>query len=270
MLHRMGFMCIALLALMGESGQVWSDDTDRSIDSARQGNRDAQFALGLRYEHGRGIPRNPSKAVHWYCRAALQGSPQAQYNLAYLFFTGRGVPRDHGVAQKWFRLAAKQGDSHAARMLQRLERHATTANRVCGPEHAGWRPPRCDSACQRVVDLVLGLTPEYHLDPSLVLALIWVESRFRADARSPKDARGLMQLTPATAKRFAVEDPWDMEQNLRGGMAYLRWLLAYFKGNVRLVLAAYNAGEHAVDRHGGIPPYPETQQYVEKIVRVLR
>ena len=116
--------------------------------------------------------------------------------------------------------------------------------------------------------MVLDLTPEYKLDPDFVLAVIWAESRFRADALSPKGAQGLMQLTPATAKRFAVEDPWNMELNVRGGMAYLQWLLAYFEGNVRLVLAAYNAGERAVERHGGVPPYPETQGYVEKIMKM--
>lgn len=270
MLNRLGVTCIALLVLMGAVGQARSDDSvlDRLLDSARQGSVKAQFTLALRYEHGRGTPRSPSKAVHWYCRAALQGSPRAQYNLAYLFFTGRGVPRDHGVAQKWFGLAAQQGDLHAVRMLRRLERDTSAASRVCGPEHAGWLPPRCNSTCQRAVDLVLDLTPEYQLDPTLVLALIWVESRYRADAHSPKDARGLMQLTPATAKRFAVQDPWDVEQNIRGGMAYLRWLAAYFRGDVRLVLAAYNAGEHAVERHGGVPPYPETQKYVEKILKI--
>ncbi len=263
-------LCISLLAFFGESGHVWSDDLtlERLLDGARRGNKDAQFQLALRYEHGRGIARNPSKAVGWYCRAALQGSPQAQYSLAYLYFTGRGVPRDHGVAQKWFGLAAKQGDHHAARMLKRLERHASKTRRVCDLENAGWRPPRCDSACRRAVDLVLDLTPEYNLDPNFVLAVIWAESRFRADALSPKGAQGLMQLTPATAKRFAVEDPWNMEQNVRGGMAYLQWLLAYFEGNVRLVLAAYNAGERAVERHGGVPPYPETQKYVEKITEI--
>jgi soluble lytic murein transglycosylase-like protein len=76
-----------------------------------------------------------------------------------------------------------------------------------------------------------------------------------------------MQLIPATASRFGVKDAWDPEQNLRGGMAYLRWLLDHFDGNVKLALAGYNAGEGAVERHGGIPPYNETQNYVKKIIR---
>jgi soluble lytic murein transglycosylase-like protein len=104
------------------------------------------------------------------------------------------------------------------------------------------------------------------LDPELVLALIEAESNFNPRALSPKNAQGLMQLIPATAERFGVRDAWDPEQNLRGGMAYLRWLLARFKGNVQLALAGYNAGEGAVERHGGIPPYAETRAYVSHII----
>ena len=75
--------------------------------------------------------------------------------------------------------------------------------------------------------------------------------------------------SPATAARFGVRDVWDPEQNLRGGMAYLRWLLGYFKGDLRLALAGYNAGEGAVDRHGGVPPFAETQSYVARIMGKL-
>jgi soluble lytic murein transglycosylase-like protein len=74
-----------------------------------------------------------------------------------------------------------------------------------------------------------------------------------------------MQLIPATAERFDVKDAWDPEQNLRGGMAYLRWLLQRFDGDVWLALAGYNAGEQAVERYKGIPPYPETRDYVDRI-----
>jgi membrane-bound lytic murein transglycosylase MltF len=88
-----------------------------------------------------------------------------------------------------------------------------------------------------------------------------------AKARSPKNAQGLMQLIPATAQRFGVRNVWDPEQNLRGGMAYLQWLLQHFKGDVKLALAGYNAGEKAVERHGGVPPYRETQAYVKRIMK---
>ena len=96
--------------------------------------------------------------------------------------------------------------------------------------------------------------------------MIAVESNFAADAVSDKGAAGLMQLMPQTADRFNVERVHDVSENVRGGLAYLRWLLAYYQGDVRLAVAAYNAGEKAVDKYGGIPPYPETQAYVRRVL----
>lgn len=108
----------------------------------------------------------------------------------------------------------------------------------------------------------------YTLDPELVKAVVEVESGYKPNARSSANAQGLMQLIPATASRFNVADPWDPEQNLRGGMAYLQWLLGQFKGDLRLVLAAYNAGENSVVKHNGVPPFRETQRYLQKISRL--
>jgi soluble lytic murein transglycosylase-like protein len=96
-----------------------------------------------------------------------------------------------------------------------------------------------------------------------------VESNFDPLARSPKNAQGLMQLIPETAARFGVRDVTHPMQNLHGGMAYLRWLLSFFQGDLRLALAGYNAGEGAVERFRGIPPYPETQNYVRKVLRAF-
>jgi len=119
-----------------------------------------------------------------------------------------------------------------------------------------------------VVRLVERWAPHYSIDPALALALIRVESRFDAAAVSPKNAQGLMQLIPATASRFGVKNAFDIVDNLKGGLAYLQWLMSYFKGDVALVLAAYNAGEHAVDRYRGIPPYSETRAYVKQITAI--
>lgn len=105
------------------------------------------------------------------------------------------------------------------------------------------------------------------VDPDLVLAVIAVESAYNARAVSPKNAQGLMQLIPETAKRFRVEDPFDPAENVRGGASYLRWLNERFAGNTALVLAGYNAGEGAVEAHGGIPPFAETQRYVQAVAR---
>jgi soluble lytic murein transglycosylase-like protein len=103
-----------------------------------------------------------------------------------------------------------------------------------------------------------------NVSPTLLLAVIATESAGRADAISPKGALGLMQLMPATARRFGVGDPTDPGQNIAGGARYLSFLLDRFDGDAVLALAAYNAGEGAVDRHGGVPPYAETRAYVPR------
>jgi soluble lytic murein transglycosylase-like protein len=105
------------------------------------------------------------------------------------------------------------------------------------------------------------------LDPALVLAVVAVESAFRSDAVSPKGAQGLMQLMPATAVSLGVTNPLDPEQNLEGGARHLEGLLAQYGGDLTRALAAYNAGAGAVSRHGGVPPYRETREYVKKVLR---
>jgi soluble lytic murein transglycosylase-like protein len=108
----------------------------------------------------------------------------------------------------------------------------------------------------------------HDLRPELIHAVIRAESAYQADAVSSKGAVGLMQLMPATAERYGVVDRSDPEQNVQGGVAYLRDLLELFESDLRLALAAYNAGENAVMRYGNaIPPYPETQNYVRKVIR---
>lgn len=108
------------------------------------------------------------------------------------------------------------------------------------------------------------------VSPALVLAVIAVESAGREKAVSPAGAVGLMQLIPATAERFAVADSTDPSQNIRGGVAYLDWLLREFGGDPLLALAGYNAGENAVKAHGGVPPYAETRGYVPKVLAAWR
>ena len=104
------------------------------------------------------------------------------------------------------------------------------------------------------------------VDPRFIHAVIKQESKYKPDATSPVGARGLMQLMPATAKRFDCNDPKDEACNVEAGTKYLAWLLKRFDGDVKLALAGYNAGEGSVDKYQGVPPYPETQNYVNKIV----
>jgi soluble lytic murein transglycosylase-like protein len=103
------------------------------------------------------------------------------------------------------------------------------------------------------------------LDPRFVHAVIWQESKYDTKAKSHAGAQGLMQLMPATAKRFGCTDPEDPAQNVKAGTKYLAWLLKRFSGNVELALAGYNAGEGSVDKYDGIPPFSETQNYVRII-----
>jgi soluble lytic murein transglycosylase-like protein len=107
---------------------------------------------------------------------------------------------------------------------------------------------------------------EAGVDPRFIHAVIQQESRYQNAALSHAGAQGLMQLMPATAKRFGCDDPHDSAANIKAGTKYLAWLLKRFDGNVSLALAGYNAGEGAVDKYNGIPPYNETQNYVRKIV----
>jgi len=103
------------------------------------------------------------------------------------------------------------------------------------------------------------------VDPRFIHAVIWQESKYELKARSHAGAQGLMQLMPATARRFGCSDSNDAKANIDAGTKYLSWLLKRFSGNVQLALAGYNAGEGAVDKYNGIPPYNETQNYVRII-----
>lgn len=110
----------------------------------------------------------------------------------------------------------------------------------------------------------------FKLDQALVQAIIQTESAFDVHAVSSKGARGLMQLMPETAARYGVRDIFDPEQNIWGGARYIRDLLERFNHDLPLAIAAYNAGENAVERFGGIPPYPETRDYVQKVMSLHR
>lgn len=240
-----------------------------------------------------------------YCQAASLGSIEGQYRLGMLYAFGQGVAEDRALAAALFSLAGSRGHTQAARMLEIIEftsselpgcmTHtalpkkaplplATAAEPDTGtirtaefnglrielgaadgagidklvsqlPQHKRW-----------IVPLATKLSAWHELDPKLVLAVIAAESNFESNARSPKQAQGLMQLIPDTAARFNVKNAFDATQNLRGGMRYLRWLLAYYRGNLPYALAAYNAGEGRVDQYHGVPPFNETRHYVQRIL----
>ncbi len=118
-------------------------------------------------------------------------------------------------------------------------------------------------------DLIAKASQRYNVEPALIKAVIKTESNFNHMAVSRKGAKGLMQLMPATASSLQVQDSFHPEHNIEGGVRYLRYLLKFFDGNLPLALAAYNAGENAVIRYGGIPPYRETITYVQKVMSYL-
>jgi hypothetical protein len=231
-----------------------------------------------------------------YCSAARRGDAESQFSLAWMLTNARDIERNDAHAAHLFAAAAEQGHEQAKNMLARLgtpmgppppclrqpeddetlappppppaqqaRRPGAPAGTLAGAMPAVLPVPPPPNAPEAIVKFVRMVAPEYKLQPHLVLSVIATESNFDPLAVSPKDARGLMQLIPATAARFGVRNSLDPVQNLRGGMAYLRWLMARFEGDVTLAAAAYNAGEGAVERYRGVPPYAETRMYVLKI-----
>lgn len=211
-------------------------------------------------------PPTPSGKRSPDCEAAEQGDPNAAFRMARRYLFGVGVQKDQRLGTAWLRAAASRGHSDARRMVNyipgRMGRIRPWCRPGAGPLRAVVPPPA------EIVTMVQAIATGHGVDPALVLAVIQAESAFHTDAVSPKDAAGLMQLIPGTADRFGVGDVFDPRENITGGVRYLRWLLAYFQGDVTLALAGYNAGEGAVDRFKGVPPYEETRNYV-RIIRRL-
>ncbi len=229
-------------------------------------------------------------AARLYCTAAAHGSLEAQYQLARLYLGPLRARRGHDTGHVLLALAAQRGHARAETLLSSI-RKPLPANvdshlPPCLFTSAALPPADADAVVpHEVVEhfiaglprthraharLVQRLAPRFDVDARLALAIVRAESNFNPSARSPRNAMGLMQLIPDTAERFGVRDPFDPEQNVRGGLAYLKWLIARYDGDIARVAGAYNAGEGAVDRFGGVPPYAETEEYVRRILAFYR
>jgi soluble lytic murein transglycosylase-like protein len=248
----------------------------------------ALLTLAERYEAGADDPENAWQAAVNYCEASRLGSIEAQYRLGMLYAFGKGVPANKALAAALFSLAANQGHAEAQNMLETINFTSSELPACVTSEALPERPPKVvlerDLAMTNIerhiaslpdnkrwiIDLVDTLSMWYSIDPKLVLAIITVESNFETKAQSPKAAMGLMQLIPETAERFNIKNAFDAAQNIKGGIRYLRWLLSYYHGDIALVAAAYNAGEKAVDRYKGVPPYPETKSYVKRVMELYQ
>jgi len=167
-------------------------------------------------------------------------------------------------------LSFKPAKSTPTQQLSHKTESMDTRNTIVKPLNKT-RPQPADLEDQQVIEQhVQKAAEKYDLPPALIKAVIRAESNFQVDAVSAAGAQGLMQLMPATAEELGVNDPFDIKQNIEGGTRYLRKMLDRFEGSVRKALAAYNAGPGTVIKYNGRVPYPETRQYVKRVLRLSK
>lgn len=265
-------VCVAALLLSAAGGLAAAP----AIDDHDAPQIRALLAQAWAAESGIGLRRNILVASALYGQAGKLGSAEGYFRAGLIQLTLGRSDVQRQFAACLFSAASLLGHLAASEELDRLHLSSGISGRDCGESEdalshlaqfdldryvTGLPPKR-----QRIVALIRRLAPVYGVAVKLALAVATVESNLDPWAVSPKQAMGVMQLIPATAARFNVRKPFDAEQNIRGGLAYLRWLLRYYGGDVVRAVAAYNAGEGAVDRYGGVPPYQETEFYVSRVL----
>lgn len=218
-------------------------------------------------------------AAALYCEAARFGSAEGHFRAALIHLRGAAENRNLIHAKSFLYYAQELGHPSAERYLSEVSEVAIKVPECLTQAEAYRSLQKLDFTAhlehlskdrRKIANLVARLAPEYGIDPELALAIAAAESNFNPKALSPKNATGVMQLIPATAERFGVQDIWDIEQNIRGGLAYLRWLMRRFANNTELAVAAYNAGEGNIDRYQGVPPFYETRSYVFRVLNNSR
>ncbi len=260
------FLLLVATAAAGAPARVDSYLEAPRVAAALEQGRAAELGIGIRKNH--------LLAVALYCDAGTMGSPEGFFRVGRLLASGPRALRNAAVANAYLALAARLGSHEAVRYYDPKVENAPIGD-GCGAlagaaEIEGFDLDgflgRQAPAKQRIALFIRNTAHQYNVDPRLALAIAMAESNFDAGAVSPQNAQGVMQLIPATQARFGVTRPFDPEQNIRGALAYLKWLNTRFAGDWRLIAAAYNSGEGAVERFGGIPPYPETQRYVRRVL----
>jgi soluble lytic murein transglycosylase-like protein len=257
--------CAALLA----ATLVRADRSD--IEAPRV---TAVLEQGLAVELGVGLKRNPRLAIRLYCDAGTMGSSEGFFRIGRILARGPEYLRNPALANAYFALASRPGHHTAPDLFDEAVATASL-EKDCSDLDPGVAAEPFDldgylsalaPAKRKIAELIRRHASSYGVDVRIALAIALAESNLNAQAVSPKNAQGVMQLIPGTQERFGVRNPFDAESNIKGGLAYLRWLKARFGGDWALVAAAYNAGEGSVERHDGIPPFRETQIYVRRVL----
>lgn len=287
-LDRVKTTCVMLVALVtSATAQAYTQQEQETFDQAPPRIRPLLIQASDLMAQQSTLDAN-WQAAKLYCEAAALGSAEGMYRLGMLYAFGQGVDENLSYASSLFKSAAMNGHFESQKMLETIPLRSLDTPSCVLSQTAPQKNQKLVTAelakAERekrvgiddlldqlpkskrwLIGMVEKVAEKYDIDPKLVLTIISVESNFKIQARSNKAAQGLMQLIPATAARFNVKNAYDASQNIKGGVAYLRWLLSYFKGDVVLAVAAYNAGEGAVDRYKGVPPYRETRNYVKKV-----
>ena len=234
----------------------------------------AGLEQGLAAEMGVGLRRNAWLAIRLYCDAAITGSAEGFFRIGRILASGPPHLRNPALANAYLAQAVQLGHHGAIDYFDETVPFAPLEGDcskqeigvATGPFHLDGYLSGLPPARRRIAELIRRHAAHYGIEVRIALAVALAESNLNAQAVSPKNAQGVMQLIPDTQVRFGVTRPFDPESNIKGGLAYLKWLKARFDGDWSLIAAAYNAGEGAVEKHGGIPPYRETESYVERVL----
>ncbi len=224
---------------------------------------------------------NLQKAIALYCVAASTGNPEGYFRIGRLLATGPASVRSAKMANSYLAMAIRLGNQQASRYYNPRVGNAPMDDQ-CGVGMRGGQGSyfalpstpfnveaylaRQSPGKQKLATMLRHAAKRHQVDVRLVLAIAIAESNLESRAVSAKNAQGVMQLIPETQQRFGVTQPFDPAQNIKGGVSYLKWLDRHFDGDWVLISAAYNAGEKAVERYGGIPPYDETREYVKRVL----